>query len=109
MHTYKIHLNLTLTHTELHKKVLKYPSTHHSKHREPQGNADSGQQVAPHVDCLIVYLEEAEEVEAPGMAHGPVARQDVGLTEEKGDLSVSDGVGKRRQRGEEGGEGTHGF
>lgn len=51
----------------------------------------SCQQVSPHIQGFIVSLEEAEEVAAPVLLGGTVARQDVGLSEQAGDLRGGDG------------------
>ena len=49
-----------------------------------------GEQVRPDVEGLVVPLEHAEEVAVPVLANGTVARQDVGLSEQDGDLGGGD-------------------
>lgn len=51
----------------------------------------SCQQVSPHIQGFVVSLEEAEEVAAPVLLDGTVARQDVGLSEQAGDLGGGNG------------------
>lgn len=66
-----------------------YPSLQDRKHHEPDHHTDGGQQVAPHVNRLIVNLEQAEEVTAPPLADGTISRHNVGLPKQRGHLCVS--------------------
>lgn len=56
------------------------------------------QQVSPHVQALVVPLEKGEEVAGPVLPGGPITRQDVGLSEQRGHL----GDGNRGTRGRDG-------
>ena len=59
--------------------------------RRPADQQGGGrQQVCPDVDGLVVALEQTEGVAAPGLAHRPVPRQDVGLPEQEGHLGGGD-------------------
>ena len=58
---------------------------------------EGGQQMGPHVEGLVVPLEEGEEVVAPALVRLPVAGEDVALLEHPGDIGHLDGA---RQRGE---------
>ena len=53
--------------------------------------------MGPHVEGLVVPLEEGEEVVAPALVWLPVAGEDVALLEHPGDIRHLDGA---RQRGE---------
>lgn len=71
---------------------------HRLRHLPPLHQDDEGgQQVAPHVEGLVVPLEEGEEVVAPALLRLPVAREDVAFAEHPGDVGHLDGA---RQRGE---------
>jgi len=62
-------------------------------HQDDEG----GQQVGPHVEGLVVPLEEGEEVIAPALVRLPVAGEDVALAEHPGNIHHLHGA---RQRGE---------
>lgn len=57
---------------------------------ESQKDGQGRQQVGPDVDHLVVLLKEAEEVVAPLVTRGAVARADVGLPEELGHIRFRD-------------------
>lgn len=66
-----------------------------------QANVDTrqdrtGQQVGPHVQGLIMFPEEAEEVAAPVLLDRTVSWQDVGFPEQAGYLGGSDGGAGRQ-------------
>lgn len=62
-------------------------------HQDDEG----GQHVGPHVEGLVVPLEEGEEVVAPALVRLPVAGEDVALAEHPGNVGYLHGA---RQRGE---------
>lgn len=49
--------------------------------------------MAPHIQRLIVDLEQAEGVTPPRHARGTVSRQDEALPKQRGNIHVSDGRG----------------
>ena len=70
---------------------------HRLRHLLPLHQDDEGgQQVAPHIEALVVPLEKGEEVVAPALLRLPVAGEDVALAEHPGDVGHLDGA---RQRG----------
>lgn len=55
---------------------------------------ERGQQVCPHIDRLVVPLEESQEVVAPALVGRPVACDDVGLLEHPGHVVDSHSAGQ---------------
>lgn len=62
-------------------------------HQDDEGS----QQMGPHVNGLVVPLEEGEEVIAPALVRLPVAGEDVALAKHPGDIRH---LHSARQRGE---------
>lgn len=60
------------------------------KRLEPQQHSQRCQKMSPHIDHLIVLLEEAKEVVPPVLAGGTVPGVDVRLTEELRHLALFD-------------------
>lgn len=71
-----------------------YPSLQDSECGEPQHQAYCSQQVAPHVQCFIVDLEQTEDVTRPWQAHGAIPPNDEPLPEQRGDVHITDSRGK---------------
>lgn len=85
----------TRSSNKLHRTVtVWYPSLQDGERHKPHHHADGSQQVAPHVQSLIVDLEEAEHVTTPRQTHRTVPRQDERLPEQRGDMRVSHGGGE---------------
>ncbi|KAF3839946.1 hypothetical protein F7725_018663 [Dissostichus mawsoni] len=68
-----------------------------SESAEGEVDDERGQQVGPHIEGLVVPLEEGEEVIAPALVRLSVAAEDVALTEHPGNIGHLHGA---RQRGE---------
>lgn len=90
-------MELTNTRGATRTGTVQYPSLQDGKDREPHHHADSGQQVAPHVQRLVVDLKQTEDVGTPRLAYDTVPRLDEPFPEQRGDVHVSHGGGQVQQ------------
>lgn len=90
-------MELTNTRRTTSTGTVQYPSLHDGEDHEPRHHTDGGQQVAPHVQRLVVDLKQTEDIGTPRLAHDPVPRQDEPFPEQRGDVHISHGGGQLQQ------------